>query len=180
MCVILTNQQTLLFRFAPISNIPGFCGSLNRKGIGCSPDPFSSCPNIKEEKVVWLRKTNSRGPWHQYNTNIVLLLLFFILRNNWILPRELNIAEEGITLAKDPLRSWIGPFAWNSARVTLFWSDTRSSISNVTINNGALNRADFNVAMYYLTRLLIPRNKNLLYGNHHILILLMQMNGLLN
>ena len=31
----------------------------NKNYIGCSPDPFSSRPNIKEEKVVWLRETNS-------------------------------------------------------------------------------------------------------------------------
>ena len=30
----------------------------NKNYIGRSPDPFSSRPNIKEEKVVWLRKTN--------------------------------------------------------------------------------------------------------------------------
>ena len=34
----------------------------------------------------------------------------------------------------------------------------------MTINNGALNTVDFNTAMYYLTRLLIPRDKNPLYG----------------
>ena len=34
----------------------------------------------------------------------------------------------------------------------------------MTINNGALNTADFNTATYHLTRLLIPRDKNPLYG----------------
>ena len=29
----------------------------NKKYLGLSPDPFSSCPNIKEEKAVWLRET---------------------------------------------------------------------------------------------------------------------------
>ena len=29
----------------------------NKNCIGHSPDPFSSCPNIKEEKAVWLRET---------------------------------------------------------------------------------------------------------------------------
>ena len=29
----------------------------NKNCIGRSPDPFSSRPNIKEEKVVWLRET---------------------------------------------------------------------------------------------------------------------------
>ena len=36
--------------------------------------------------------------------------------------------------------------------------------SHVTINNGALNRVNFNTTTYYPTQLLIPRNKNLLYG----------------
>ena len=34
----------------------------------------------------------------------------------------------------------------------------------MTINNGALNTADFNTATYNLTQLLIPRDKNPLYG----------------
>ena len=34
----------------------------------------------------------------------------------------------------------------------------------MTINNGALNTADSNTATYHLMRLLIPRDKNLLYG----------------
>ena len=34
----------------------------------------------------------------------------------------------------------------------------------MTINTGALNTADFNTVTYYLSRLLIPRNKNPLYG----------------
>ena len=33
----------------------------------------------------------------------------------------------------------------------------------MTVNNGALNRADFDTVTYYHTRLLIPRDKNLLY-----------------
>ena len=38
------------------------------------------------------------------------------------------------------------------------------TVSHVTSNNGVLNKADFNTAMYYLSQLLIPRDKNPLYG----------------
>ena len=34
-------NKPLLFRSAPINNIPGFCGSLNKKDVGCLPDLFS-------------------------------------------------------------------------------------------------------------------------------------------
>ena len=69
-------------------------------------------------------RDHSRGPWHQYNTNSV--------RHNWILSREqkgitATIAEEGITLAKDPLGSGRGCFCLNSPRVTMFCTDTQSS-----------------------------------------------------
>ena len=35
----------------------------NKNFIGCSPDPFSSRPNITEEKAVWLHKTMNE-PYH--------------------------------------------------------------------------------------------------------------------
>ena len=35
----------------------------NKNYIGRSPDPFSSRPNIKEEKAVWLRETSMRPHW---------------------------------------------------------------------------------------------------------------------
>ena len=38
------------------------------------------------------------------------------------------------------------------------------TISHVTIDYGALNRTNFNTAMDHLTRLLIIRGKNPLYG----------------
>ena len=55
--------------------------------------------------------------------------------------------------------------AWNIPRVTFFYSDTWSSrFLTWQLIMVHLNTADFNTAMYYLLRLLIPLNKNLLYG----------------
>ena len=72
---------------------------------------------------------------------------------------------EGIILAKDPLGYGRIPFAWNSPRVTFFYSDTWSSQfltwQLITVH---YNTTDFNTAMYYLTWLLIPHDKNPLYG----------------
>ena len=42
-------NEPLFFSPAPINNIPRFCGSQNKSGIGCSPDPFSR-PNLKEKR----------------------------------------------------------------------------------------------------------------------------------
>ena len=40
------------------------------------------------------------------------------------------------------------------------------TISHATIDYGAFNRTNFNTAIDHLTRLLIIRGKNPLYGNH--------------
>ena len=37
----------------------------NKNYIGRSPDPFSSRPNIKEEKAVWLRETKQILEFHR-------------------------------------------------------------------------------------------------------------------
>ena len=59
MWVILTNQQTLVVKVCAINNIPGFCGSLNKKGIGCSPFFLSE---YKRKKAVWLHETRQPKP----------------------------------------------------------------------------------------------------------------------
>ena len=41
------------------------------------------------------------------------------------------------------------------------------TISHATIDYGAFNRTNFNTAIDHLTRLLIIRGKNPLYGNNH-------------
>ena len=44
------------------------------------------------------------------------------------------------------------------------------TISHATIDYGAFNRTNFNIAMDHLTRLLIIRGKNPLYGNNKIVM----------
>ena len=53
---------------------------------------------------------------------------------------------------------------WTAVLGEVLITENVFTISHVTINNGALNTVDFNTTMYYLTRLLIPHDKNTVYS----------------
>ena len=64
----ILNRQVVVvtyYREAIVNNHPPLVAVEASTGFSMVgvPDPFSSRPNIKEEKVVWLRETTRKNRW---------------------------------------------------------------------------------------------------------------------
>ena len=129
------------------------CGQLGPVRYWASMAKPSFTSPFSTQEISTIKQSGLRDHSCQYNANIVC--------DNWVLPHE----QKQLHLLKIP-RIWRLSFSleiipeWHFSAVTC----EVFTISHMTINNGALNKVDFNITTYYPTRLLIPRDKNPLYS----------------